>query len=110
MQRFSFVLTTLVAGLAAAAAPQKPIALHPENGHYLVWHGKPTILITSGEHYGGVLNRDFDYVKYFDTLAGLGFNLTRTFSGAYCEPVGAFNIENNTLAPLPGRLICPWAR
>jgi hypothetical protein len=36
--------------------------------------------------------------------------LTRTFSGAYCEPVGAFKIKNNTLAPAEGYLICPWAR
>jgi len=88
----------------------EPIKLHPENPHYFLWRGKPTILITSGEHYGAVLNRDFDYKKYFKTLESLGFNLTRTFSGAYCEPVGAFKIQNNTLAPAKNRLICPWAR
>lgn len=106
------LLLTLIAVLAAhtAAAPQNPIALHPENGHYLIWRGKPTILVTSGEHYGGVLNTDFDYAKYFDALARYGFNLTRTFTGAYCEPVGAFDIENNTLAPAKGKLICSWAR
>src|SRR5262249_18410853 len=37
-------------------------------------------------------------------------NLTRTFPGAYVEPVGAFKIERNTLAPARGRLLCPWAR
>ena len=68
------------------------------------------MLITSGEHYGAVLNTDFDYRRYLAALQGLGFNLTRTFSGAYCEPVGAFNIQKNTLAPAKGRLICPWAR
>lgn len=68
------------------------------------------MLITSGEHYGAVLNRDFDYKKYLRTLQSHGFNLTRTFSGAYCEPPGAFSIKNNTLAPAKGRLICPWAR
>lgn len=88
----------------------KPIELHPENPHYFLWRGKPTILITSGEHYGGVLNRDFNYKKYFKTLESLGFNLTRTFSGAYCESVKSFNIQNNTLAPAKNRLICPWAR
>jgi len=87
-----------------------PIQLHPENPHYFLWRGKPTVLITSGEHYGAVLNRDFDYKKYFKTLESHGFNLTRTFSGAYCEPFGAFKIENNTLAPAKGRFICPWAR
>ena len=67
-------------------------------------------MVTSGEHYGAVLNLDFDYRKYLATLAADGLNLTRTFPGAYVEPVGAFQIERNTLAPAPGRLICPWAR
>jgi hypothetical protein len=57
-----------------------------------------------------VLNRAFDYKKYLQTLQSYGFNLTRTFSGAYCEPVGAFKIENNTLAPGKGQFLCPWAR
>ncbi len=100
------ITTTLTYGSRAA----EPIALHPDNGHYLLWRGEPTILITSGEHYGAVLNSEFDYKKYFKTLESHGLNLTRTFSGAYCEPVGAFNIKNNTLAPLKGKLICPWAR
>jgi hypothetical protein len=56
-----------------------------------------------------VLNLDFDYRKYLATLAADGLNLTRTFPGAYVEPVGAFKIERNTLAPAAGRLICPWA-
>lgn len=96
--------------LTCAVAAAQPLALCPENPHYLVFRGKPALLVTSGEHYGAVLNRDFDYVKYLDTLAADGLNLTRTFSGAYCEPQGAFNIRQNTLAPAKGRLICPWAR
>ena len=90
---------------AQAAQDCKPIQLHPDNPHYFLWRGKATVLITSGEHYGAVLNRDFDYKKYLKTLESIGFNLTRTFSGAYCEPVGAFKIENNTLAPAKNRLI-----
>ena len=89
------------------AAEHLPLALHPENGHYFVFRGKPTVLITSGEHYGAVLNLDFDYKKYLKTLAADGLNNTRTFSGAYVEPQGAFNIAQNTLAPLEGRFICP---
>ncbi|KPK45287.1 MAG: hypothetical protein AMJ65_00315 [Phycisphaerae bacterium SG8_4] len=98
------------AGAVAAAGTGAAIGLHPENPHYFLWRGKPTVLITSGEHYGAVLNRAFDYKKYLKTLESLGFNLTRTFSGAYCEPAGAFKIQDNTLAPSEGRLICPWAR
>jgi hypothetical protein len=87
-----------------------PISLHPENPHYFLYHDKPAVLITSGEHYGAVLNLDFDYIKYLDTLAADGLNLTRTFSGAYVEPQGAFKIAENTLAPKPERFLGPWAR
>ncbi|HJN12615.1 MAG TPA: hypothetical protein QF564_28295 [Pirellulaceae bacterium] len=57
-----------------------------------------------------MLNRDFDYVRYLEELAAHGLNNTRTFTGAYCEPDGAFKIARNTLAPGKGRLIAPWAR
>jgi hypothetical protein len=104
------VNTAVYAVAAQAGQDGKPIRLHPDNPHYFLWRGKPTVLITSGEHYGSVLNRDFDYKKYFKTLESLGFNLTRTFSGAYCESDKSFNIRNNTLAPAKNCLICPWAR
>jgi hypothetical protein len=61
-------LAALVAGQQAGTA-STPIALHPDNPHYFLWRGKPTVLITSGEHYGALMNLDFDYRKYFDTLA-----------------------------------------
>jgi hypothetical protein len=90
---------------------QDALQLHPQNPHYFLWRGEPTVLITSGEHYGAVLNEDFDYVKYLDTLAKDKLNLTRTWAGgAYYEPQGSFQIAQNTLAPAPGRFICPWAR
>ena len=104
-----FALTLPVLALQASAV-KEPLSLHPDNPHYFLFRGKPTVLITSGEHYGAVLNLDFDYRRYLDTLAQDGLNLTRTFSGAYCESPGDFNIASNTLAPLPGRFICPWAR
>jgi hypothetical protein len=59
------------------------IRLHPDNPHYFLWRGRPTVLITSGEHYGAVINLDFDYRRYLDTLAAGGLNYTRVFSGAY---------------------------
>jgi Cellulase (glycosyl hydrolase family 5) len=99
-----------VAGVAIAAPPGKPLALHPDNPHYFVFRDKPTILITSAEHYGAVLNRDFDYVKYLDELKAHDLNLTRTFTGAYCEDTKSFGIARNTLAPGEGKLACPWAR
>ena len=92
------------------AAETAPLSLHPDNPHYFSYKGKPTVLVTSGEHYGAVLNLDFDFVKYLETLARNGLNNTRIFTGVYAEPVGAFNIVGNTLAPKQGRLISPWAR
>ncbi|OFX37629.1 MAG: hypothetical protein A2X05_15775 [Bacteroidetes bacterium GWE2_41_25] len=56
------------------------------------------------------MNLDFDYIKYFDEMAACGLNTTRTFTGIYVEPVGAFGIKKNTMAPWPGRFIAPWAR
>jgi len=87
-----------------------PLRLHPQNPHYFEFRGELTPLITSGEHYGAVLNLDFDYKAYLKALEEHGFNLTRVFSGVYHEDPGEFNIEHNTLAPEPGRLICPWKK
>jgi hypothetical protein len=116
-QRLMVVAFALAAQFVAASAvhevqvaPAVPIALHPDNPHYFQWRGRPTILITSAEHYGAVMNLDFDYRKYLDTLAADGMNYTRVFSGAYVEPQGAFKIARNTLAPTPGRYLAPWAR
>lgn len=104
-----FGLAALAAALPAGGA-LRPLALHPENPRIFLFRGKPTILVTSAEHYGAVLNRDFDYATYMAALQQDGLNLTRTFSGAYVEPEDAFGIAGNTLAPAPGRLITPWAR
>jgi len=91
-------------------ASAEPLKLHPDNPHYFLFRGKPTVLITSGEHYGALLNLDFDYVAYFEELHSKGLNHTRTFSGAYREVPGSFGITDNTLAPQPNRYSCPWAR
>jgi len=98
------------AGFVDAAEPAPPIRLHPANPHYFEFRRKPAILITSGEHYGAVINLDFDFVRYLDRLKADGFNLTRTFCGTYREVTGSFGITANTLAPGPGRFVCPWAR
>ena len=113
------LLVALVAagGIARAQSASReqnhpPISLLPENPRYFLFRGRPTILITSGEHYGAVVNPDFDYVPYLDELARHGFNHTRLFSGSYIE--SEVFIEglgyDNTLAPRPGRALLPWAR
>jgi hypothetical protein len=81
--------------LPGAVAAGPPIGLHPENPHYFLFRGRPTVLVGSTEHYGAVLNRDFDYVRYLDELHARGLNLTRTFSGVYCEDQRSFGIHGN---------------
>ncbi|MCL5669963.1 MAG: hypothetical protein M1423_01470 [Acidobacteria bacterium] len=95
---------------AAPPVTEKPISLDPENPHYFLFRGRPTVLITSAEHYGAVMNLDFDYPRYLSELHARGFNLTRLFSGVYVEDPTSFHIARNTLAPAPLRFICPWAR
>lgn len=87
-----------------------PISLHPGNSRYFLWRDRPTVLVTSGEHYGALLNLDFDYLRYLDALAADGLNHTRTFSGIYRELPDSFGITDNTLAPKPLQYICPWLR
>jgi hypothetical protein len=66
-------------------------------------------LITSAEHYGAVLNLDFDYRIYFDVLAKYGLNYTRIYPGAYLEPEHYF-VQDNVLGPKVGRHCLPWGR
>jgi hypothetical protein len=109
------LLLSTAQGAPQASAPQtaklQPIRLHPENPHYFLFRGKAVALITSGEHYGGVLNKDFDYHRYLDSLKADGLNYTRLFAGSYVEvPAKSFGILHNDLAPEPGRFLAPWAR
>lgn len=96
--------------LSCSVCFSQPVSLHPNNPHYFLYKKKPTVLITSGEHYGALLNLDFNYEKYLDELQSKRLNMTRTFSGVYCEQPGAFSIHNNTLAPVSLKYITPWAR
>lgn len=96
--------------VACATAAAEPLRLHPRNPHYFLFRDKPVVLVTSGEHYGAVVNLDFRYERYLETLAAAGLNLTRVFVGSYLEKPGDFGITLNTLAPRPGRLVTPWAR
>lgn len=97
----------------AAALAAEPLCLHPGNPHYFQFRGRPTVLITSGEHYGAVVNLDFNYRRYLETLEAHGFNLTRVFVGSYVEAADSFAkflLAGNTLAPAPDRFLCPWPR
>src|SRR5690242_10507075 len=98
MRKFLQFLTLLSAVICARA---EPIRAHPNNPHYYLFRGQPTVLITSAEHYGAVMNRAFNYTAYLDALKTHGLNYTRIYPAALVERVGFFHLEN-TLAPEPG--------
>ena len=107
----ALIISVLVAGCVHKNKEHdKPIAIHPDNPHYFIYKDKPTILITSGEHYGALMNLDFDYKTYFAELKRNKLNNTRTFSGLFTEHSEWFNIVDNTMACDSGRFVCPWAR
>jgi hypothetical protein len=101
----------LVAQAETLPGSPQPIRLDPGNPHYFLFRGATIALITSGEHYGAVLNADFDYRRYLDALQSAGLNYTRLFPGSYVEVPGkSFGIQRNDLAPAEGRFVAPWAR
>jgi len=48
---------TVLKGEAAPAL----LRVSAANPHYLEYRGKPILLISSAEHYGAVINQDFDF-------------------------------------------------
>jgi len=86
-----------------------PISKHPDNPHYFIFNGKPLVLITTDHHYGAVINLDFDYIAFLNTLQEYGMNLTRIYPGGYIEMKDAY-IAGNPLGPVPDRFILPWAK
>ena len=97
--------------LNSYVVPAQPISLHPLNPHYFEYKGKPVVLVTSGGHYGFVINPAFDYIKYLNTLQNEGMIYTRVFTGSmYWEVDGDFGISNNMLAPARGTALAPWKR
>src|SRR2546423_948450 len=68
MKIFLAFLNLALGILSTSAAQPRALSLHPDNPHYFLWRGKPTVLITAGEHYGAVLNLDFDYLTYLKEL------------------------------------------
>ena len=103
--RLLLPLIFLCAQLAA-----QPVRLNPANPHYFEYKGRPLALVSSGEHYGAVVNTDFDFRKYLAALERDGLNLTRLFTGSYTEIPSSFGIKRNTLAPQEEVRLLPWKR
>ncbi len=108
------MLRTLGALLGLASIAQAwtdTFTLNPHSTHCFLYRGKPIVLLTATEHYGAIVNRDFDYVPYLDELARDGLNLTRVFT-FFREADSSIKELGyaNTLAPRPGRELMPWLR
>lgn len=86
-----------------------PVQVYPANPHYFMYKGHPVVLITSDQHYGAVIDQDFDFAKYLNYLSDNGMNLTRIYPGGMFEPTDKY-ILGNPLGPRPGRQLLPWAK
>ena len=89
-------------------ASEGVIGISGRNPHYFSYKGKEILLIASAEHYGAVINTQFDYLPYLDRLAEYGCNYTRIYPGALLEKAGSW-AEEDILAP-GNDVIVPWAR
>jgi len=86
-----------------------PVRLRPENPRYFYYNGKPIVLITATEHYGAVLNRNFDFISYLDEMADKKVNLSRCFL-LFRELEGPPKNPHSPCKPLPGEYIAPFLR
>lgn len=66
-------------GAISATHAQNAVKIDPDNPKYLLFRGKPLVLISASEHYGSVINRPFDYEKYLDDAQAHKMTVTRTF-------------------------------
>jgi len=74
------------------------------------------VLITATEHYGAVINRNFDYVAYLDDAAEKRQTLSRCFllfrelqvfdPATQVKPIN----PHSPCKPLPGEYVSPWLR
>lgn len=117
MSKRAYVAAMVLVLFSAAWAGQtgtksvQPVSLDPKNPHYFMFRGKVVAFVTSGEHYGGVINADVDFQRYLTALKADGLNYTRIFGGSYVEVPGkSFGILRNDLAPGSGRFVAPWVR
>jgi Family of unknown function (DUF6298) len=85
-----------------------PIQLHPENPRYLLFRGRPWVLLCATEHYGSVINRAFDFARYLDEAADKRQTLTRLFL-LFRELQTARN-PGSPCKPESPDYVAPWVR
>jgi hypothetical protein len=113
----ALLLTLLVPDLAvpqvgplprAAQATATPIAIHPDNPRYFLFRGKPLVLVAATEHYGSVVDRRFDFVRYLAEAAAKKQTMTRTFL-LFRELQSARN-PSSPIKPESPDYLTPWPR
>ena len=86
-----------------------PISLHAENPRYFLYQGRPRVLVTATEHYGAVLNRNFDYSRYLSEAADKQMTLSRCFL-LFRELEGVPLNPHSPCKPVPGEYVAPFLR
>jgi hypothetical protein len=77
--RIAQVLLLMSAACLGVLHAAEAVKIDPENPRYLLFRGKPLVLVSASEHYGSVINRPFDFEKYLDDAAAHHMTMTRTF-------------------------------
>lgn len=91
--------------------PDQIFSVDPRNPRCFRYKGKPFKILTSAEHYGAVLNGDFDHDVYLREMGRTGQNMTRIFT-FYREQASSIPGPGhmNSLAPTSQASIMPWER
>src|SRR5258705_3436622 len=75
MLNMSKTLWVLAVLGAVTGGRAEPIRAHPDNPHFYLFRSRPTVLITSAEHYGAVIKPAFLYNAYLDGLKSFWLDL-----------------------------------
>ena len=90
-------------------------SVHPENHRVFLYRGEPVKILTSAEHYGAVVNGDFDYDVYLKQMERTRQNMTRVFA-FYRETADGSPgdirsmVKANSLAPRTSAAVLPVQR
>lgn len=109
MRTWAVSVRAILSGLLLVSCCPEKTPPAPSGGYFEI-DGKATLLVGSSEHYGALINAEFDFIRYLDEIRACGLNYVRIFSGSYRETTGSFGISENTLAPLDVGFIAPWAK
>jgi hypothetical protein len=87
------------------------LSVHPRNPRCFQYEGKPFKILTSAEHYGAVLNAEFDVDAYVREMRRTGENATRAFTFYRETPNCIPGLGGaHSLAPTPRAAVMPWER